>query len=106
MAQRIPTGNFHPFHEYNRGGLQNVIASAPPGRDVIAGTVAMVVAVADAHVAGVGGGGMAAHRRAELLRRLVQLALWSLLHECDDKRCRHLTWDMWFDESLAKDGAD
>ena len=106
MAQRIPTGNFHPFHEYNRGGLQNVIASAPPGRDAIAGTVAMVVAVADAHVAGVGGGGMAAHRRAELLRRLVQLALWSLLHECDDKRCRHLPWDMWFDESLVKDGAD
>ena len=93
--------------------LQNLIASAPSGRDAIAGTVAILFAVAEAHMrerdpvpTNNGGGSMAAHRRAEVLRRLVQLALSSLLHECDDKRCRHLPWDMWFDESLVKDGPE
>ena len=44
------------------------------------------------------------HTRAELKCRLVQAALARLVHECDDQKCRHRPWDMWFDQNLVKDG--
>ena len=81
--------------------LRSVIASAPPGRDPIAGTVATLVDMAYAHVQGTI---WPTHTRAELKCRLVQAALARLVHECDDQKCRHRPWDMWFDQSLVKDG--
>ena len=83
--------------------LRSVIASAPPGRDPIAGTVATLVEMAYAHVQGAPES-MLHHTRAELKCRLVQAALARLVHECDDQKCRHRPWDMWFDQNLVKDG--
>ena len=82
--------------------LRSVIASAPPGRDPIAGTVATLAEMAYEHVQPLSS--MLFHTRAELKCRLVQAALARLVHECDDQKCRHRPWDMWFDQSLVKDG--
>ena len=83
--------------------LRSVIASAPPGRDPIAGTVATLVEMAYVHVQGLPSS-MLFHTRYEIKCRLVQAALARLVHECDDQKCRHRPWDMWFDQSLVKDG--
>ena len=91
--------------------MRTAITSAPPGRDAIAGTIATLVAVADAYLPPVNSASplfpdVAARSRVERQHRFVIAALESLLR--DDVSVRHhiRPWDMWFDESLVKDGVD
>ena len=90
--------------------MRTAITSAPPGRDAIAGTIATLVAVADAYLPPVNNASplppdVAARSRVGRQHQFVIAALESLLRDFSNGHYIR-PWDMWFDESLVEDGVD
>ena len=77
--------------------MRSIIASAPPGRDAIAGTIATLTAVAQCtqsiHVT-------PEWQRVARQHEFVFAALDGLLRDVVVMRYRDLPWNLWFDGAL------
>ena len=80
--------------------MRNMITSAPPGRDAIAGTIATLVAASAPLFPS--GTGTPEWRRVGMQHEFVFKALDSLLRDAVVMRYRDLPWNLWFDEGLVK----